>query len=155
MSDDSEVCGAETADGSPCQHSAGEDGRCWLESHTTPGAENSVGRPSKLDESDHETILDAARKGASVNGCARAAGVSWQSLDRYLDAHEDFRRTFAQARAEGEQEILDGGMRDPDVDSSFAKFLLASSFDYKKTEQTEVTGEGGGSIIINTTSNDE
>jgi hypothetical protein len=32
-----------------------------------------------------------------------------------------------------------------------AKFLLASSFDYKKTEQREVTGEGGGPVSVDIT----
>jgi len=39
-------------------------------------------------------------------------------------------------------------LRDEDVDTSMAKFLLASSFDYKKTEKREVTGDGGGPVEV-------
>jgi len=33
--------------------------------------------------------------------------------------------------------------------SRSAKFLLASSFDYKKTEKREHTGDGGGPVQVN------
>ena len=64
------------------------------------------------------------------------------------DDAEDFRASFAQARSRGETELIVGGLRDGDVDSSFAKFLLASSYGYKKTEKREVTGGGGGPVEI-------
>jgi len=103
---------------------------------------SSKGRDFTIDESDHEDILEAARLGKSERGCARAAGVSsWAQLDRYLDAHDDFRSSFERARARGESELIDGGLRDDDVDTSMAKFLLASSFDYKKTEKREVEAD--------------
>ena len=54
------------------------------------------------------------------------------------DDAEDFRASFAQARSRGETELIVGGLRDEDVDTSMAKFLLASSFDYTKAEKHEV-----------------
>ncbi len=111
---------------------------------------SSRGREFAIDQADHEDILEAARMGKSERGCARAAGVSsWAQLDRYLDAHPDFRSSFERARARGESELIEGGLRDDDVDSSMAKFMLASSFDYKKTEKKEVTGDGGGPVQVN------
>ena len=96
------------------------------------------GKDFALDEGDHDTLTEAAETGLSKRGCARAAGVSRTALQRYLDAHDDFRASFAQARSRGETELIVGGLRDEDVDTSMAKFLLASSFDYTKAEKHEV-----------------
>jgi len=108
----------------------------------------SKGREFALCEEDHEEILEAAETGMSIRGCARAAGVSLSQLQRYLDAHSDFRVSFERARAQGESELIRGGLRDDDVDTSMAKFLLASSYDYKKTEKREHTGDGGGPVEV-------
>lgn len=155
MADD--VCGAPTdgGDGPPCQHPTTEEGdsdRCWVDAHND--AETGVdpgGREFAIDESDHGDILDAARMGASKAGCARAAGVDKASLLRYLDAHEDFRTAFTQARAKGEQQLIrgplyeqppEGPREEPQMDGQHARFLLSTSFDYKKTEKTELEHSG-------------
>jgi len=157
MPDD--TCGYPTADGSPCQNPAGENGRCWIPSHN-PGDDdaNPQGRDFKIDESDHDDILEAARMGASKAGCARAAGVDKASLLRYLDAHDQFRTAFMHARAEGEQRLLSGPLFNEDdapreMDGQHARFLLSTSFDYTKTEKQEIEdvtdgGFGGGPEIV-------
>ena len=109
------------------------------------------GRDFALDEGDHDTLIEAAETKKSKRGCARSAGVSHTALQRYLDAHDDFRASFKQARGRGEAELIEGGLHDDAVDTSMAKFLLASSYDYKKTEQREVTGEGGGPVSVDIT----
>jgi len=156
VSDD--ICGYPTADGSPCQNPAGENGRCWIPSHN-PGDDdaNPQGRDFKIDESDHDDILEAARMGASKAGCARAAGVDKASLLRYLDAHDQFRTAFMRARHEGERTLVKGPLisddhnKGPDgveIDGQHARFLLSTSFDYVKTERQEVehAGDGGGPV---------
>lgn len=148
---DEDFCGAETTGDRPCQNPATEGDSCWIPSHGSDDddVENPQGRDFTIGEDDHEDILEAAREGKSERGCARAAGVSsWAQLDRYLEAHPDFRSSFERARARGESELIQGGLRDEDVDSSMAKFLLASSFGYKKTEKREHTGDGGGPLEI-------
>jgi len=130
-----DICGAECTDGTPCEHPAGS---CPVPSHSDQDADNPQGRDFSLSEEDHETILQAARDGKSKSGCARAAGVSHTELRRYLDAHEQFRSAFRRARGRGEEKLIEGGLYDDDVDSSMAKFLLSSSFDYTKTEKREV-----------------
>lgn len=143
-----EQCGAETTTDEPCQNRAGENGRCWIPSHNPEGSdENPQGRGFAIDEDDHSDILEAARKGKSQAGCARAAGTTRESLQRYLDAHPEFRGAFKRARARGEDELLEGGLYNPDVDSSMAKFLLASSFGYTKTEERKHTGDASGIVI--------
>ena len=112
------------------------------------------GRDFAITEDDHDDLLQAAKTGLSLRGCARAAGVSHSQLRRYLDAHEEFRSSFERARAHGEAELIEGGLRDEGVDTSMAKFILASSYGYKKAEKREVegsmehTGEGGGPMEV-------
>lgn len=147
MTDD-DICGHPTqgGDGPPCQHPASEGDSCWLKAH---GGSSETGRPFAIEDTDHDDILQAARMGASKGGCARAAGVDRASLDRYLDAHDDFRAAFERARGRGEQRLIDGGLRDPDTDSSMAKFLLSTSFGYVKTEKREhSTPEGQGPLMV-------
>jgi hypothetical protein len=158
--DEADVCGHPTAggDGPPCQNPPGDNGRCHIPTHNDPDAENPQGRKFAIDESDHEDILEAASMGASKAGCARAAGVDKASLLRYLDAHEEFRTAFTQARATGEQRLLKGPLWNEEdapreMDGQHARFLLSTSFGYKKTEKQEVEdvtegGFGGGTEIV-------
>jgi len=142
MTDD--ICGAECADGSKCQNPSGS---CGVPSHDDPGAENPHGRPSKLD--DHEDdILTGARQGMTLEGCARLAGVDESTLHRWIDKHEDFRKSLKRARAQGELQHLQS------VNDAGSRFVLERSFGYVKTEKREVdgsmehTGEGGGPVEI-------
>lgn len=142
MTTNQEQCGYPTAEDNPCQHPTTDDGdpdRCWISSHNeTETTSGDPGRPFSLTPDDHQDILNAAREGLSKSGCARAAGVSHTELNRYLDAHDEFRAAFAQARAKGETRLVRDGLRDPETDSSMAKFLLSTSFQYIKTEKREV-----------------
>lgn len=113
------------------------------------GNDSARGRPGSVTEDDHDALLGAARQGKSKRGCARAAGVGKDALDRYLESEPEFRDSFERARAEGESRLIEGGLYDPDVDSSMAKFMLSTSFDYVKTERREHTGEGGGPVEVN------
>lgn len=130
-----DICGHPTTDGGKCQNPPTEGGHCWIDTHG--GDVSGHGRDFSIDDNDHDAILEAAEDGVSKRGCARAAGVSHTELQRYLDAHPDFRASYARARNKGERTLIRDGLRDPDTDSSMAKFLLASSFDYKKTEKVE------------------
>lgn len=141
MSDDK--CGAECADGSPCEHPAGS---CPVPSHSNEDAENH-GRPSAFTYRRAHRAIETARDGLSKAGCARAAGVGEATLKRWLDGDKwlgatHFRSAFRRARNQGETQLVQEGLYDEDVDSSMAKFLLASSFDYKKTEKKEVENTG-------------
>lgn len=142
MTDD--ICGAECADGTPCEHPAGS---CPVPSHSDPDAENPHGRDFTLGPEDHEDILEAAKIGASVRGCARAAGVSHSQLQRYLDANENFRSSFERARAKGEQRLIEGGLTGEyagdEIDGPMARFLLSSSFEYVKEEKIQEEHSGG------------
>lgn len=146
-----ETCGHPTSDGTPCQNPASDGNSCWLNEHGGNAAPS--GRDFSLSEEDHDDILDAAREGLSKSGCARAAGVSHTELNRYLESHDEFRAAFAQARAQGEQVLVERGLYDPDADSSMAKFLLSTSFEYVKTEKRELEdvtdGDGGfGTTVV-------
>jgi hypothetical protein len=153
MTDD--ICGAECVDGSECQHPADS---CPVPSHSDADADNPQGRDFVLGPEDHDALLTAARDGFSKAGCARAAGVQKQNLERYLNAEKnaDFRDAFMRARHEGERKLVTGPLRgpedpdEPEWDGQHARFLLASSFGYTKTEKRELenTGEDALSEIV-------
>lgn len=145
------VCGStDTATGEPCQRPMGwgtdsDLGPC--RDHRGPG------RPSSFTRADARTVLAAARAGKSKAGCARAAGIGEATLARWLDADppmgngEGFHTAFRKARAEAEALLVRGPLERPDeVDGQMARFLLATSFGYRKTERTEHTGADGGPI---------
>lgn len=148
MTDD-EICGYETVNGGGCQNRAGDNGRCWIPQHNPDSDDENDGRgrPELLDEYRDE-VLKAARQGKSISGCGREAGVDESTIRGWLERHADFSRAFKRARAEGEDEWIREG-RGPDGDSSFAKFMLNTSYDYKETEKREVTGEDGGPVELN------
>lgn len=157
------VCGHPTADGTPCQHPTTDDGdadRCWVSAHNEAETESGdPGRDWSIDESDHEDILDAAELGASKAGCARAAGVQRTQLNRYLDAHDEFRADFARARARGERRLLEGPLFNEEdapreMDGQHARFILSTSFDYSKTERRELENTGDeplGNVVVDFT----
>ena len=130
MTDDPTRCGStDTDSGEPCQRPAG-----WgTESEIGPCRDHpAVGRPSKFNEERRDAILEAARRGTTVEGCARAAGIHHSTLYDWLDEFSDFSEAFNRARAEGEQRLVEEvAIEDP-------KFILERSFDYVKTERREV-----------------
>lgn len=147
MSNDEQCGEIKESDGERCTYpSKHPDGRCGV--HTECTDTDPGGRPSKFNDDRAQDTIRAAREGKSEAGCARAAGVDENCIGRWKDSNptytdqdgveREFREAFTRARAKGETELIRGGMRDPDVDSSFAKFLLASSFDYVKEEKREV-----------------
>lgn len=155
MTDTDDVCGYETTDGHPCQNPPGENGRCWITSHNPgDGDDNPQGRPSKFSDDRASDAIEAATEGKSKAGCARAAGVDKATLERWLDSNPElpdggsFRNAFMRARAEGESKILEGGLYDEDVNPSMAKFLLASSFGYQKSEKRELETTGDGIEVV-------
>ena len=94
----------------------------------------------KDDEWRREEILQAAREGTSVAGCARAGGISRETLYQWLNNEPDFSDRFERARSEGEQELVRKAKdKRPD-------WLLATSYGYKKTEKRELVGKDGGPI---------
>lgn len=91
----------------------------------------------KFDDGERrEDILDAAREGRSIAGCARAGGVAESTLHRWLNDPEksDFSERFTRARAEGERTLIERVKEQ----QGGARFLLAASFGYQKTSRHEV-----------------
>lgn len=166
MTDDKDICGYEgTHDGEACQQPAGENGRCYIPTHqpeVTDGGkdaedvENYAGPPSKLPEC-RDAILEAARTGASKQGCARAAGIHKSTLYEWTDPdsdqyHPEFHREFMQARWQGEKRYIENP---DDVDSRHAQFMLERSFGYTKEQTIEHEGDGLGDVVVSFTDDDE
>jgi len=174
MSDDAERCGYPTADsGEPCQNKVnpddGDPDRCWLDAHNASDVteHGQPGRPTKFNDERARAAVEAARQSKSLGGCARAAGISKQGfISRWLE-NEDLTFTdtegrerrfvdaFADAREDGETVLVQGGLRNDNVDTSMAKFLLSTSYDYVKTERRELTGEDGGPVETRELSSEE
>ena len=132
-------CNAIKNDGEKCTYEAKyDDGKCGVH---TDEKNRDFGRPSKIDEH-KDDILAGARQGMTLEGCARLAGVTEQTLHNWLDKHEDFFESLQRARAHGELKHLQS------VNDRGSQFLLERSFGYTKTEKREITGEDGGGIVI-------
>jgi hypothetical protein len=124
MTDD--VCGAETADGEPCQNPATDGDSCWLAEHG--GNADDSGRPSKLEEYEDD-ILEAAEEGLTFEGIARVAGIGVSTLHEWRDEYPQFSESLNRARARAERDLIQ------EVDP---EFVLERSYDYVKTERREV-----------------
>ena len=129
-----EICGWPTTSDGECQNPAGEDGTCWINTHGDPDAENTGGRPSLLDEYEDD-ILDAARNGMTLQGCARIAGIDESTLHRWKNKYDEFRKSLKRARAKGELKHLQS------VDDNGSRFVLERSFGWVKTEKREVDAD--------------
>jgi hypothetical protein len=142
MSDDE--CGVEQGNGELCDNPVKyADGKCGVHTDVT---DSSPGRPTKFNDKRAQLAIEAALEGKSVAGCERAAGVGQKTIGGWLEQNHtfetdegliaDFSQAFAQARAKGESRCIKNARRE-DGDASFEKFMLASSYDYKKTERVE------------------
>lgn len=148
MTDTDDVCGStDTSSGDPCQRPAGwgrdaDTGPC--ETHHDEGEEPG-GRPGLFTPDRRAQVIERAKLGATLEGCARAAGVSYRTLRNWLDKGRDsddfddeyvqFFQAFQRARATGEEQLLRATAQDD------PKFILQSSYDYVKTERQEVEGD--------------
>lgn len=136
MTDD--TCGASTPTG-PCNNPATEGDHCWIDSHG--GDVDGHGRPSKF-EDHREEILEAAKEPIKTRDVARSVGVGKSTMYDWLDQNEDFSDAFRRARSEAARELVRRGLEDPDVDTGMIRFLLERTFDYTKTQEMELTGDG-------------
>ncbi|WP_237713343.1 helix-turn-helix domain-containing protein, partial [Halococcus hamelinensis] len=81
--EDFDICGStNTSTGEPCQRPAGwgtdrDYGPCTQHPRE--------GRPSKFTDSRKDQAIQRARIGATLEGCARAAGISYRTLRNWLD----------------------------------------------------------------------
>lgn len=128
MSNDN--CGASTADGTPCQNPAGENGRCWLPSHN-PDGECDAGQPGRPREppskATQEQIASIIEAGGSIQEACRKAGVHREQFYRWMEygadeeagPFQEFRDRLTHARGEGEgqyrQALLEIAKRNDDA----------------------------------------
>lgn len=152
-----ELCGETKGNGEPCENPAKfADGKCGIHSDINGDTQ---GRPTKFTDERARAAIEAAREeGKSVRGCERAAGVAEGTIRKnwlksnYQFVNEDglvdsFIRAFAQARAQGESDWIEEG-RSGDGDSSFAKFMLSSSYDYAEGTDVNVGGQEDAPLRI-------
>jgi len=113
MSDTSEQCGHETAEGEPCSLPGSyADGRCHH--HTQAEDTGNNGRPTKLSYERQEKIAQAIEAGKSMTIAARKAGVSRNAVYSWIEkgedqnegVYKDFHDRIMRARGEGEDFYL-------------------------------------------------
>lgn len=138
-------CGAPTTNGGACKNPA--EVCPWHKTNEPP----KTGRPSKFTAERARDAIYAAKQSKSKAGCARAADVGEATLHRWVEQdptftdgngeEREFRSAFMRARAQGETVLIQGGLAN-DVDSSMARFLLASSFGYVTPTRRKVVHGG-------------
>ena len=110
----SDICGAETADGSPCQHPPSRaDDKCHIHTEVTDPAD--VGRDPKLTRERQEAIAAMIEDGHSVTAAARANDVTKQTVMNWINRGEnedegiyaEFFSRYTRARGEGEKQYLE------------------------------------------------
>ena len=99
------------------------------------------GRPSKFKDA-RESILEAARRGTTKEGCARAGGVTYETLRTWLDEKSEFFAAFKRARAEGESALVEA------TAEQNPKFVLERSYDYVKKQEIEHSGDVSGTHTV-------
>ncbi|MWG34833.1 hypothetical protein [Halomarina oriensis] len=112
MTDD--ICGAETAKGTPCQNPAGENGRCHIPTHNGRDEDN-PSRDPKLTVERQEKIASMLEDSHSIAAACRCNGIGRSTFYEWLqkgDAQEegiyaDFSDRVARARGAGERRIVD------------------------------------------------
>lgn len=140
-----DICGAECADGSKCQHPAGS---CPVPSHHDDSiTDDPQGRPSKFDEH-RADVLAAAEEPIKTRDVARSVGIGKSTLYDWLNEYPEFSDAFRRARSRAARDLVERGLQDPDMDTRFVQFLLERTFDYIKTEKRELTGEGGDAVQV-------
>jgi len=149
MTDEPDVCGAPTAAGGTCDHPTSDEGdpnRCWVDSHNDADVPEDQQPGAERKFADHkDAVLEAAREGVTLAGCARAAGIDEATLYRWRDKHEEFAAELRQARFEAELDLVD------DVSDRGAQFLLERSFGYIKREEIEHDGDALGDVHVSFT----
>lgn len=144
-------CGEEKISGERCSYPPKyPDGKCGY--HTDHETGPDFGRPTEFNDERAKAAIEAVRIGKSKSGAARAAAVTSETIDNWCSQGHtfinskgeavDFFEAFSRARAEGETKLVEGGLDDPDVNSTFAKFLLSSSYDYVEEEKQQVEHSG-------------
>jgi hypothetical protein len=156
---DSEQCIATKADGQQCDYAAKyADEKCGIHTDET---DTGPGRPTKFTDERARLAIAAARdEGKSKAGCERAAGIGNDTLSGWLETdptftdengdERNFSEAFVQARARGESMYIEDG-RDLKGDTSFAKFMLSSSYGYEKTEKRKQEHSGDVSGVFDVT----
>lgn len=133
--DDSDICGATCADGTPCQRTP-DEGKCWA-------------HEGRFQEGDGDRVERLASNGVPQDVIADCIGVSKDVL--IANFRDELDRGTAQAHAEAAQilfqEATGGGLDGDDApDRMLLKFYCKTQLGYHPTEKREVSGPDGEPI---------
>lgn len=168
MSDDVEICGHETADGSPCQNSASDGDSCWIPAHG--GSTESHGRPTKLEKMDEversQLISDIAtviETGGSISEAARKVGIHRETIGRWMEKGSDetdgpfanFHDRLVRARGEGEGTYREALMEIAIQSDDTATLMAMLKQRYPDSWGDVNRGEQSSAVIVNLGDEDE
>ena len=128
----------------------------------------STTKPTKLDKLEDKAI-EHARLPQTKTGVARDLGVPRQRLHKWVSNYPEFAAKFRKARGQAERalilatmgdrslldELLSTADKDIEVDTQFAKFLLARSFDYRETQEHEIDANVDQNTTVEVEFNEE
>jgi len=168
MTDD--TCGYPTADGSPCQNPAGENGRCWIPSHNPNGSdENPHGAPSKLTRETCDRITSAIAEGKSIVSAARMEGIHPATVHAWVQKGEDhdpdpdfdtdpygyFHDRFVRARGLGEDSYVQDALDIAREEGDLSTLLSMLKQRYPESWGDVNRGEQSGGVVVNVSEPDE
>ena len=115
-----------------------------------------VGRPSAYQPEYCEIVIELGKLGKSIAQMASAFDVDKASIFRWIEENEDFRTSFARARAHSQtwwENAAQGNMDNRNFNAQLWLKSVASRFrdDYTERQVTEVSGADGGAIKMETT----
>lgn len=95
-------------------------------------------------------ILERVKSGIPINHACEAAGFSKQALYKHCQKHPDDKERLDQAKAEGEQWLVEGLYEAARDDPRFGLLLLERRRpeEWSKPEKVELTGKDGGAIAV-------
>lgn len=104
-------------------------------------------------EIDLAEVEDLASKGLSQAEIALNLGICEKTLYNRKAEDTEFTQAIARGRAKGTQKAADVlnkilGSQDQRVALDAAKFFLARRANWAETQKSEITGEGGGPVML-------
>ena len=161
MTDDTDTCGHETGDGTPCELPASRpDGKCH---HHTDTEDTHTGRDPKLTRERQEQIAADIENGASITAACRQAGINRATFYNWMDSGEDqeeglyadFFDRVVRARGVGEEHYRRIAFDIAREEGDTATLMAMLKQRYPESWGEVDRGEQSGGILIQTGEPDE
>lgn len=159
---DDDICGAPTADGSPCQLPPSfPDDRCHH--HTAHEGPEDAGRPTKLTRERQEQIASVIESGGSIREACRRAGINKLTFYNWMDRGEgetegvfaEFFNRIVRARGEGEAKYRQTLLQLAEASEDTATIMAMLKQRYPESWGDVDRGEQAGGVVVNVSDPEE